>query len=127
MDAFTLHRSLIRLEQRVKKLETLTDTQSARITQLFNLLALYGAQSERAGQDMSPLAAGASTVDLTWPNPFPDTAYIVIPTVIVPGVNLGQCFAELAAKTTAGCTIAVRNTSGGALGTALIDVVAIRT
>jgi hypothetical protein len=126
-DLGTLTRDLVKVWQAIHQLTAIVTKQGEHIAQLSAALALFGGQSERAGADLNPLATGIGSVDITWPNPFPDTAYGVYPAIVVPGANMGQCFVEVSAKTTTGATIAVRNTSGGVLTTALLDVLAIRT
>ena len=126
-DLGTLARDLVKVWQAIHQLTATVTKQGEHIAALTAALALLGAQTERAGLDLNPLAAGIGTADVTWPHPFPDTTYGVYPSIVVPGANMGQCFVEVSAKTTTGATIAVRNTSGGVLTTALLDVLAIRT
>lgn len=125
-DGRSLRRDLSQLQQTVRHLGITVVKQAEHIAELVAALAVFGARSERFAQLIDPLAAGFTTVDVTWGTPFPDTAYMVIPVVAAPAPNLGQVFVTAGAKTTDGCTVAIRNTSGAAIAVVL-DVLAIRT
>lgn len=121
-DASTLRLAITRLQQTVRQLATLVERHTTQI----GAVAALADQSERFAADLSPLAAGITTLDIAWPHPFPDTGYGVYLTPIVPAVNLGQVFATYGAKSPTGCTLVIRNTSGGAIS-AGINALAIRT
>lgn len=121
-DPRTLRRDLARLQQACREL---ADSAARQADQLAGLRQ-YASQTERFAADLSPLVIGITSLAANWPTPFPDTAYGVQISLIVPAANLGQVFGTFGAKTTAGCTVVVRNTSGGAIS-AGIDVLAVRT
>lgn len=126
-DAWTLRRDLNRVKADLKRLTDVVTRQGTHIGELAAALSLFGAQSERFGQLIEPLPAGFTTVEAVWPTPFPDTAYMLIPTVVAPSANVGQVFWQAAAKLTTGCTVVIRNTSGAPIATAVLDVLGIRT
>lgn len=121
-DNRTLRRDLGRAQQAIREL---VDSAFRQADQLAALRGL-ASQSQRFAADLSPLAIGITSVDVTWRQGFPDTAYGVQVSAIVGAVNLGQVFVSFGGKTTTGCTVVVRNTSGGAIS-AGIDVLAVRT
>lgn len=119
----SLRRELIQLEARVRQANTAAATVDARQTKA--IVAVAG-RSQRTGLLIDPLPAGFTTQPITWPTPFPDDVYLVIPTVVVTSANLGQVFIQAGAKTPEGCTLVIRNTSGVAVQ-CIVDVLAIRT
>ena len=126
-DGRTLRRDLTRLRADLKALMAVVTRQGTHIGEIAAALPVIGAQSERFGQLIEPLATGFTTIEAVWPNPFPDTAYMLIPTVVAPTANVGQVFWQAGAKLTTGCTVVIRNTSGVAIPTAILDVLGIRT
>jgi hypothetical protein len=106
-------------------LQQLADTNQAQT----QALVAINAKTQRTGAQLSNLATGVTTVPVTWPNLWPDTAYGVYISVLPGQAAAGQVFAVLlnATKAVDGCTIAVNNTSGGVLTTVGIDVLGVRT
>ena len=122
-DARTLRRDLGKIQQAARILAD--KTQQLADTLIADIIAV-NAKTQRAGQLIDPLAVGFTTIPITWPNPFPDTAYMVIPVVSVPVANMGQVFVTAGQKTTDGCTVVVRNTSA-VTPAVVLDVLGIRT
>ena len=96
------------------------------VTKLADAIAKVNAKTQRFAQLVDPLQVGFTTVEVTWPVPFPDTVYMVIPVVSVPAVNMGQVFASAGAKTITGCIVVLRNTSA-VTPAVILDVLGIRT
>lgn len=90
-------------------------------------LIKVNAKEQRAGATVENLIIGLHDVAITWPKEWPDTAYIVIPTVQVGDAALGNVHAILkpGSKTTTGCVIRVRALV--LIGTVGVDVLGVRT
>jgi len=87
------------------------------------------AATQRANNTQPGLAVGTTDITITWPLPWPDTAYLVIPTIICGTAALGSLHATLkqSAKTPADCVITVANTGAATVGQYALDVLGIRT
>ena len=119
----SLHREIRQLEQAVRRIVTAGITTDVKQAQV---IAAIFARSQRFGMLIDPLPTGFSTQPVTWPQPFPDDVYLVLPSVVVPSAQLGQVFIQAGAKTAEGCTLVIRNTSGVPVQ-CIVDVLAIRT
>lgn len=125
-DGRTLRRDLAKVRADLRALAAVVGRHTTHIAEIAAALPVVGAQSERFGVLLDPLPVGNTTVPVTWPTPFPDTAYMVVPALSVPVANMGTVFISAGAKTTQGCTVVVRNT-GAASIVVVLDVLGIRT
>ena len=94
----------------------------------FNLDKLE-ARTRRVGVTVDNLAASAvTTVDITWTEPYADTSYAVIPTLICGPAALPvlRCGLQPNSKTVTGCTIQISNTSASVIATVGVDVLCLR-
>lgn len=109
-------RSVVRLQQQIKALA--------------DALTAVAAKTQRAAATITgPFAVGSTDVTITWPTPWPDTAYGVIPTIVSGTAALGSLDATLKSgtKTTVDCVVTVANTGANPVGTFALDVIGIRT
>jgi hypothetical protein len=92
-------------------------------------IAAVNAKTQRVGTSLTNLATGLTTVTLTWPTVWPDTAYGVYTSLITGGAVLGQISATLVNATKAVDTvqIMVNNASGGVVASVGLDVLGDRT
>lgn len=106
--------------QNIAALATSATNQAAQI-------AAIAAKEQRVNQAITLVANVPQDVPVTWPNPWPDTGYGVIPTLTTGPAALGKVDATLKAgsKTTTGCVITVLSTVD--VASAGLDVVGIRT
>lgn len=125
-DGRTLARALAKVRADLRALAAVVGRHTTHIADIAAVLPVVGAQSERFGQVIDPLPVGLTTVPVTWPTPFPDTVYMVVPVLSVPTANMGTVFVSAGQKTVTGCTVVVRNT-GAASIIVVLDVLGIRT
>lgn len=88
-------------------------------------LALVNAKTQRTGVPLTDLVVGTVDVTVTWPKSWPDTAYMVIPTIVSGPAALGKLTATMKSKTTTDCVITVGAT--GLVALAALDVLGVRT
>lgn len=121
-------RSLRRLIDRLRIDERITDLVN-KVAGLGTSLAKVNAKDQRFGTTLTALAVGTTDVAITWPDPWPDTSYIVIPTVITGAAAVGLVTATLTAgsKTVLGATVTVANRTAGMLASVGLDVLGVRT
>jgi len=122
MDLLTVKRDLLRA---IQDLKADNRVQARQIATLADALAAVSARTQRIAVDLSPLAAGVTSLDVTWNSPWPDTFYGVQVTPIHGGALLGQIFHATAGKTTTTCTVVIRNTSGAPVSCG-IEVLGVR-
>lgn len=110
----------------LRTLKTTVRLHDKRIDAMSGAAALGASQIERgATAELGPLGANSTTnVAITWPTPFPDSAYIVIPTRVTGAAGISASDCSLASKTPAGCVITVETSV--AVGSMFIDVLAVR-
>lgn len=123
-DLGTLARDLIKVSQALHQLTATVTKQGEHIAALAATDQRGASQIERASADLSPLAIGTQDVTLTWANPFPDTAYIVIATRVTGAAGLTTVDAVLKIKDTDSCVVTVKSLA--VVAVAFLDVVAIR-
>ena len=123
-DLGTLARDLVKVWQAIRQLTATVTKQGEHIAALAATAQLGASQIERAAADLSPLAIGTQDVTLTWANPFPDTAYIVIATRVTGAAGLTTVDAVLKTKDTDSCVVTVKSLA--VVAVAFLDVVAIR-
>lgn len=111
-------RELLRLIQRV------TD-QQAQIAALSAALTAVNAKTQRVGTTLSGIAVGSQDVTLSWPTPWPDTFYLVAPTIISGTGALGALHVTLKTKTTTDVTVTLAATA--VIASAAIDILGVRT
>lgn len=111
-------RALIRLQAQVALLR---DRDAA----MADALAAVNAKTQRVATTASGIAIGAFEVTLVWPGEWPDTAYMVIPTLITGPLATGKLAATVKSKTTTDVTLTLVATA--VIATAGIDVLGIRT
>lgn len=90
------------------------------------LAVVEAARVKRSVQNIGPLATGTTVVPVTWPVPFADDLYVVLPELVT-GVNgIGAVHAALTvgSRTPEGCTITVVSTASVAV--AVLDVLGVR-
>lgn len=124
-----VRRALVRLENTVNRLTAAATAQAIKIAGLSEVLAAVNAKTQRAAATLTGLNVGNVDVSIVWPQPWPDTQYAVIPTIVSGTGALGSLAATLknGTKTAAGCTVTVANTGPSAVGAFAVDVIGIRT
>lgn len=123
-DEGNLTRSLVKVRQAIRQLTATVTKQAQHIAGLTATVTMGASQIERATVDLSPLAIGTQDVTITWVNPFPDTAYIVLPTTPSGLAGLGTVSTVLKTKDVDGCVVTVKSLA--VVAVAFLDVVAIR-
>lgn len=123
-DEGNLSRSLVKAWQAIRQLTATVTRQGEHIAALTATVTMGASQIERATVDLSPLSIGTQDVTITWANPFPDTAYIVVPTTPSGLAGLGTVSTVLKTKADDGCVITVKSLA--VVTVAFLDVVAIR-
>jgi hypothetical protein len=121
-------RSLARTIARMRIDARLTEL-AGKVFDLAQALGRINAKDQRFGVTVNSIAVGATDVTVTWPQPWPDQAYIVIPTLITGAAATGLLSASLqpGSKTTDGCVITLVNRSGATIASAGLDVLGVRT
>ena len=129
MDLFQLQRDLAQLTQRVRRLEASATKQHDQIILLGNDLAIVNAKTQRVGASLTTIIVGSIDVTITWPEPWPDTAYMVAPAILSGTGALGSLYATLKSgtKTVDDCVVTVANTGLVTIASAGLDVLGIRT
>lgn len=126
-DGRSLRRELTEIKAGLRALKAVVTRQGTHIGEIAAAIPVVTAQSERFGILLDPLAVGNTVVPVTWPNPFPDAAYMVSTELSVPVANLGVVvFASAGQKTTTGCTVVVRSLAALPIAV-ILDVLGIRT
>lgn len=116
-DTRALRRDLTRLQLQLRQLaDTLTN------------LAAGTTTTQRAGATLGGLSVGNTDITITWPRPWPDTTYAVIPTIVSGTGALGSLDATLKAgsKTITDCVVTVANTGLLAVGQFAVDCIGMR-
>lgn len=109
----TINHAVQSLRNQIKALKAYIDT--------------VNGKTQRVTTTIGPIAIGATDVTITWPQPWPDTAYGVIPTLVTGDAAVGNVHAQLknGTKTTTDCVVRVVTTA--ALASIGIDVLGVRT
>jgi|KBSSwiStaDraftv2_1062776.scaffolds.fasta_scaffold01170_62 hypothetical protein len=129
-DLAALRRDVDQLQQAVRRLTDTVNHQHDQIILLGNDLGVVEARTQRVGANLSSIVVGSIDVTITWPTPWNDTVYTVMPTILSGTAALGALYATLKAgssKTETSCVITVANTGLVTIVSAALDVVGIRT
>lgn len=123
-----LRRDLAETKQLARQAATVATTLADKVQALADALTAVNAKTQRAGVSLPTLAAGVTDVTITWPNPWPDTAYGVWISILAGGgtAPLLHCTLKNGTKTTDDCVVTVINSTGGVVATG-IDVLGVRT
>lgn len=97
------------------------------IATLTDSITKVNAKTQRASATIGPLSIGSQDVTITWPTPWPDTAYWVGIELLTGTAALGNLHATLKAgsKTVNDCVITV--SALASIATVGVDVVGVRT
>lgn len=127
-DPRLLRRDIARLQATVKRLATAMTANPA-VAALSQAIAAVNAKTQRQAVTVGPLGIGSTDILITWPTPWPDTSYAVVPTIVSGTGALGSLTATLkvGSKTTDNCVVTVANTGLAAIGSFAVDVIGIRT
>ena len=128
-DLRAIRRELTRVEQVARQLADVVANQAAHIAELADGLRAVNAKTQRASATITgPFAIGNTDVTITWDQPWPDTAYGVVATIISGTAALGSLDATLkvGTKTVNDCVVTVANTGLASVGTFALDVVGVR-
>lgn len=125
-DPRTLRHDLEKLSWAVK---LLADALTAQGVKVATALDRLNARTQRAGASLTNIAVGVTDVTITWPNGWPDAAYLVAPMIISGGAALGTLYATVKSgtKTASDVVITVANTGAAPVAAAALDVLGIRT
>jgi len=133
-DPRSLRRAITGLEATVAQLARVVEatagtTQAGQIQALATALRTVANRIQRTVATVQTLPVGSTEVTLTWPDPWPDTAYGVYPSIVSGLGALGSLHTTLKAgsKTVTNCVVIVANTGTATVGTFVIDAVGIRT
>lgn len=131
-DPRSLRRAITALEATVAQLSrtleaTSGTTQASQIQQLATALRAVAGKTQRATTTVQGLTVGSTEVTITWPDPWPDTQYGVIATVVSGLGALGALHTTLktGSKTASDCVVIVASTA--VVGTFAVDAIGIRT
>lgn len=114
----------------LKKLQETVKAHTVQIEALRDAIVAVNAKTQRFNTTLTDFAGGAGTVDVdvTWPQEWPDTGYMVLTPLPITGpLAIGKVFPALKAfsKTTTGCVVTVVATQ--AVATCGLEVLGVRT
>lgn len=130
LDSFAgIRTAICKIQAMLKRLADLAAVQASQIATLAAGQTALAAVTQRSTITLSGIVVGSIDVTISWPDSWPDTAYMVIPTIVSGTGALGSLTATFKAgtKTPDDCVVTLANTGPVTIGTASLDVLGVRT